>query len=540
MMKQNLLRISCAAAGLALAAGVFTSCSLLPTPSRPVSHPQQEEEPPKYDASSLRDGRLRLFSSYDSLGGNTILCGDKVVHQSPASETSYLLTDSQTGETNWFVCTWSDPDTAAGRRSGIFDRTGEALYTFDREYDVRLSGGVLVLTTPTRFAYSPLHDHAAGDVRVLDFASGTEYPVPENAYTCLVAGDRLAFGLYAPGDAAPDEENDDLYQYAAVQIQEKDGTVVYQNFHSLLYRLSAGIDDPLAPADWVEIDTYNADGTNLESTSLLNAATGEERSGFVTYLHAGIASFRTDEGKYQLVDLVSDMTSTVLCEFNDSISGYAPGVTVLYREDGYLLYDLTTGDTLDLYNMALGTNTLDIYARDGTLRVYDMDTGAIRTDTTVAPLEALHRTRLYDQGSGWVNLRQYDNDNYDVTTLTLAGPELSKTLSMADLTARYGDDFDGYLWPVAATEDDFYFSISYRGPGSTWLYDLLDSDGAVVLAGLGSCGEYSRYNRSAPLPAGVFVARKGFDYGWMDVEGNWIYCQSIFTSTSDETNNYFY
>ena len=38
----------------------------------------------------------------------------------------------------------------------------------------------------------------------------------------------------------------------------------------------------------------------------------------------------------------------------------------------------------------------------------------------------------------------------------------------------------------------------------------------------------------------VFVARKGFDYGWMDVEGNWIYCQSIFTSTSDETNNYFY
>ena len=225
-MKQNLLRIGCAAAGLALAAGVFTSCSLLPTPSRPVSHPQQEEEPPKYDASSLRDGRLRLFSSYDSLGGNTILCGDKVVHQSPASEMSYLLTDSQTGETNWFVCTWSDPDTAAGRRSGIFDRTGEALYTFDREYDIRLSGGVLVLTTPTSFAYSPLHDHAAGDVRVLDFASGTEYPVPENAYTCLVAGDRLAFGLYAPGDAAPDEENDDLYQYAAVQIQEKDGTVV--------------------------------------------------------------------------------------------------------------------------------------------------------------------------------------------------------------------------------------------------------------------------------------------------------------------------
>lgn len=538
-MKQNLLRIGCAAAGLALAAGTLSSCSLLPTPSEPVSHPQQEEEAPLYDASSLRDGKLRLFASYDTLGGNTILCGDKVVHQSPASETSYLLTDRQTGETNWFVCTWSDPDTATGRRSGIFDRTGEALYTFDREYDVSLSGGVLVLTVPTSFAYSPLYHHAAGDVRVLDFASGTEYPVPENAYTCLVAGDRLAFGIYAPGDASPDEENDDLSPYGAVQIQEKDGTVVYQNARGLLYGLSSGVDDPLAPADWVEIDTYSEDGQSLESTSLLNAATGEERSGFNFYLHAGIASFKTDEGRYQLVDLVSDLTSTVLCEFDDSISGYAPGVAVLYRQGGYILYDLTSGETLDLYSMALGTNTMDIYAKDGTLRVYDMDTGDVLTDTTVQPLETLRRTDLYDEGSGWVNLRQYDNDDYDVTTLTLAGPTLSKTLSMADLTARYGDGFDGYLWPVATTEDDIYFSISYHGPGSTWLYNLLNSDGDVVLSGLGTCNEY--YNRSAaPLPAGVFVARRGFEYGWMDVDGNWVYCQSIFTSTADESDNYFY
>ncbi len=49
--------------------------------------------------------------------------------------------------------------------------------------------------------------------------------MPENAYT-VAAGDRLAFGIYAPGDAVPDEENDDLYQYSAVQIQERDGTVV--------------------------------------------------------------------------------------------------------------------------------------------------------------------------------------------------------------------------------------------------------------------------------------------------------------------------
>ena len=30
----------------------------------------------------------------------------------------------------------------------------------------------------------------------------------------------------------------------------------------------------------------------------------------------------------------------------------------------------------------------------------------------------------------------------------------------------------------------------------------------------------------------VFVARRGFYYGWMDTDGNWLYCQSIFSSVN--------
>ena len=42
----------------------------------------------------------------------------------PITETSYLLTDRITGETNYYFCQWSDNSTAIGRRCGLFDKTG--------------------------------------------------------------------------------------------------------------------------------------------------------------------------------------------------------------------------------------------------------------------------------------------------------------------------------------------------------------------------------------------------------------------------------
>ena len=405
------------------------------------------------------------------------------------------------------------------------------MLSLEAPYDAALSGGLLILTAPTSFGYSPVHDHAPGDVRVLDLATGEELPVPENAYTCVAAGDRLAFGIYAPGDAVPDEENDDLYQYSAVQIQERDGTVVYRNDHAAVLSVTVSNGDASAPTDWLEIDTYSDDGMSIEQTSLLNATTGEERSGFVVYLSAGVASFQSENGTYQLVDLTSTGQSEVLCEFEDSISAYAPGVAVTYRQGlgGYELHDLNTGDVLEVRDESLGTDTLAVYAKDGTLRVYDQNTGAVLTDTVVAPIEGLQRTDLYNVDGGWVWLRQYDNDYYEVTTSTICGPNgTNKTLDLDAIKARYGADFHGYLW-----------SVSYQGPGQNWLYDLIDSTGNVVLAGLGSCNGYYT-NTANPLPDGVFVARKGFEYGWMDLHGQWVYCQNIFYSSGDDAENYYF
>ncbi|MFV8222142.1 DUF5046 domain-containing protein [Faecalibacterium hattorii] len=79
------------------------------------------------------------------------------------------------------------------------------------------------------------------------------------------------------------------------------------------------------------------------------------------------------------------------------MSAYAPGVAVTYRQNlgDYELHDLNTGDVLEVRDESLGTDTLAVYAKDGTLRVYDQNTGAVLTDTVVAPIEGLQRTDLY-------------------------------------------------------------------------------------------------------------------------------------------------
>ena len=47
--------------------------------------------------------------------------------------------------------------------------------------------------------------------------------------------------------------------------------------------------------------------------------------------------------------------------------------------------------------------------------------------------------------------------------------------------------------------------------------------------------------RANALPDHVFAAQRGFYVGWMDTSGNWLYCQSIFSSaTADDEPSYGY
>ena len=110
--------------------------------------------------------------------------------------------------------------------------------------------------------------------------------------------------------------------------------------------------------------------------------------------------------------------------------------------------------------------------------------------------------------------------------------------TVISLSAKLDKTYN-YYSPLLSTEDGIYFYGCYNGPGSSWLYDVLDSDGDVVVSGLRTCAGYYA-NSVNGLPEGVFAAVKGFESGWMDLTGQWLYAESIFASSNDEMDNGFF
>lgn len=544
-MKRSVLRIGCAVLSLSAAAGLLASCSLLPPASPlPDSKPAQAEEAPGPAAAPLDDGKLRILYSNGSNGGNTVLCGNTVLYQAASSETVYLVPDTLTGTVRYYLRQWSAPGTPTGRATALCDRSGKEILTFDRAYDAVLTGSLLVLTAPEQMAYSPALHHAAGDCRVLDLATGEELTVPENAYGCRIAGETLAFNLCNAPAQALDENTwgDDLTRYYALQIQDRDGNRIRQEPLCAAVSLSYSYNEISSPADWLELDYYSEDEDMvIDHISLYNPTTGEELTGYQQYTGAGTVSLYND-GRYQLVDLVSTEQSAVLCEYDQPVRYYAPGVAITEPDAStpemagrYLFHDLLTGEEKDLYDANTDEATLAIYALDGTVRVFDRQTGVLLTDTAIDPVENQVRTHIYPEGNGWAWVQQDDNDNYDATAIHICGPDgIHKTLDPAKLNETYN-----YYSPLLSTEDGIYFYGCYNGPGSSWLYDVLDSDGNVVVSGLRTCAGYYA-NSVNGLPEGVFAAVKGFESGWMDLSGRWLYAESIFASTADEMDNYYF
>ena len=536
-MKRSVLRIGCAVLSLSAAAGLLASCSLLPPASPlPDSKPAQAEEAPGPAAASLDDGKLRILYSNGSNGGNTVLCGNTVLYQAASSETVYLVPDTLTGAVRYYLRQWSAPGTPTGRATALCDRSGKEILTFDRAYDAVLTGSLLVLTAPEQMAYAPCNNHAAGDCRVIDLATGEELAVPENAYGCRIAGSYLAFEVCnVPADYVQENEwGDDLTAYCAVQVQDWQGEVVYQAELSGLSSFYASSSDSSVPTDWLVVSHYNEDGTT-GTDSLYNPTTGEELTGFQQYTGAGTVSLY-NSGRYQLVDLASTEQSAVLCEFDEPVRYYLPGAAITEPEASgrYRFHDLLTGEEKELYDVGTDDATLAIYALDGTVRVFDRQTGVLLTGTAIDPVENQVRAHVYAE-NGWVWVAQDDNDNYVNTAIQICGPDgTHKTLDPRTLEETYT-----HYYPLFSTADGLYFYGCCNGPGSSWLYDILDSDGNVVVGGLRSCSTYYA-DRANGLPEGVFAASKGFSYGWMDLSGRWLYAESIFASTTDEMDNYYF
>ena len=166
----------------------------------------------------------------------------------------------------------------------------------------------------------------------------------------------------------------------------------------------------------MELDTYHADGAPVDQM-LYNPTTGESFTGYTQTCGNGTACFVTDDGRYELRDMTTEDRG-VISPFEDMPSHYFPGSVVTWRttgDYGYDLHDLETGEVTPLYACSVTDNTIALYAKNGSLRVYDTDTGKIITDTTVEPVENQQSVMMDSAGNGYVWLELRNNDNYETT-----------------------------------------------------------------------------------------------------------------------------
>ena len=538
-MKRSVARMGCAAVGLSLCLALGCSCSVLPPasgkPAAASSVPTGANGDPLYDSSRLDDGRLRMLYGYDNAGSSTtVLCGSKVLYQSARSENVTLLQDTVTGEVDYWFRSWSDPTGRGGRRSALYDKDGAAVLAFDGEQSATLQNGLLVLQE-SALVDGEYQDYywGNGTCQVIDPATGESLPVPDGAYRCSVCGDFLVYTCYArPEGLAADEWDDDMSLNSWVVISTKDGTQVYGAASTTAMSLSYAAD---SLSDWVELDTTHADGAPVDQM-LYDPATGESFPGFTQTCGNGTACFAAADGRYELRDMTTEDRS-IIGTFSDIPSNYFPGYVTTWRTSsdyGYDLHDLVTGEVTPLYACSITNDTVALYYKDGQLKVFNTSTGDPITDTTVEPVEGQQSVMMDNEDNGYVWLELRDNDSYETTATRVYGPEGL----VSDLTHLQGTySYLGYLTTTPEGRP-LYYGNAETPSSSGSLCDVLDENGNVVLSGFGSC--YSYYNNSLnQLPEHVFVARRGFYYGWMDTDGKWLFCQSIFASiNSDDEMGY--
>lgn len=542
-MKRVVLRIGCGAVCAALALTLGCGCALLPpatgvpgAASSAVSVPTDDSGKPLYDPAVLNDDRLRVLYCYDRAGSSTtILCGSTPLHQSARSENVSLVEDSATGTADYWLRSWSDPTGRGGRRTALYDKTGTEVLSFEGEQSATLQNGLLVLQESRLIDGGYVPESGYGTCQVIDLATGAALSVPEGAYSCTLCGDKLVFSCYARPEGLDDYDWDTDYQQNSwVVMQEKDGTPVYRAEAASAYRLFYDSD---TLSDWVVLDVTTGEETT--DRILYNVLTGEQCTGFLQVYPGGLASFSTGDGRYELRDMTTEDRG-LIAAFDEQPSQYFPGYVVTWHsgeDHGYELYDLETGTKTPLYDVNATDNTVAVYALDGSLRVYSTDNGKLLTDTTVEPVEHQQRVRMSNCGSGYVWLKLQDNDRYETTATRLYGPQGL----VSDLTALQGKySYINYLTTDPDGRPMFYGSRAAAGSAYGNVYDVLDADGKVVLQGLSSSTRYYSNSLNA-LPDHVFAAQRGFYVGWMDTSGNWLYCQSIFSSaTADDEPSYGY
>lgn len=201
----------------------------------------------------------------------------------------------------------------------------------------------------------------------------------------------------------------------------------------------------------------------------------------------------------------------------------------IYDLQGQLLHDLTVSAEGDENNVVRYTFPPDGNLEhflvivnqvlvNGTFQILDMEGNVLVEEQVIAPDDVAKWQDGYawlEQFGNFIQVRcsLYDKD-YDTQDITFFYDMAGQPLELArDYIYVYN------IYDEFSNESSDYYGGYYENAQGQSMVDLLDKDGQVLVSGL---NEISRY------ADGLFVAVRGFGQGLMDVQGSWLYQESVF------------
>ena len=501
---QNIYRAAAVLACLALAAGTLAGCAPAVPPAS-SSAPAQSEEGA---ASPLHDGRLRYLYNLNGSGGGTLLRGDELLYQaSPSESITLLYTPGAADPAGWQL---SRNDGSGQRITEVYSAAGDLLWSGAGEWRAALAGAMLALE-PGGFSVDAGPGSETG-CRLIDTASGQEYALPAEATGCIPTESGQAVLTLNTDPAAGGLEG-----CSVVVLDLADGSELQRVDRAYAYRAygAEGVSRCAA------LQRYDPE-TEQWSTDLYDPASRTMYSGFETFCGDDLICCQAGPGQYDVFRLGESeplASYSGLCSYWQdglALAQDATGGTVLYTPDGEArpLLDFMSYSTSGPYAaFLLEDDTLLLCGPDGSETA--IETGLTSQD----------RVSVMGAQGGYVLLSVSDAD-YTVT----------RSLIYNASGLVYDSTGSGYerLNYLTMGPDGPVYEAARQGAGGAWLSDVLDSRGNVLLSGLADV------SGDSSLPGGVFAARRGFERGYMDLAGNWLYSESVFTSLSDEDASYYW
>ena len=454
------------------------------------SSTSDSSESENQEAKLPDDGKLRILSDWDN-NRSIVFCGNKKVEEGEGC----AFTPNGAEDGKYYALRTVDPeakDGEGGYHTALYDSDGKLL--IDELNDALTVCGNWLFSYDDGFAASDQVTQNVYDLRTME-------PVDVQAGYAMQTGDYIAVNV----------------SDATGLSSAHSGTVVYRADDLSEVRFFKGYacaSDPMIPGIFI-LNRYNEESQELDYLAY-NPETGEEYPGVESSCGWGYMLQRTDDG-YNVLDT----SGTVIESTDRRYNWYSDKVKTWIDESGEYY---TSYIDAPFYSGAKSIDYITIPIEDATNNkstifvAYGSSGDLISTDG-----ELLLSVHADDYGYEAGRVNQVRDDILSISPKDWGEP---------GLTLLYKDghtvDFEKYSYvsPLYGSE---YLSASYM-VGNTYLTDILDQDGNVLLEGL---------KNVSTVEGGLISCEKGFYKGLMDTEGNWLYKESIFDTAEDETGEYW-